>query len=204
MRVIVSMRMRSLLCCGISLVFCLASPWTADADQGQSNVEPLERTKPIGTWYGWEIMLADLGAAGAMAGGGVLTGNSSAFAFIPITGGLAYYTGGPIVHLAHGGGAAGSLVRRLLMPVGGLAVGGGLGALLDSGSRHGDCSEGCALIGLGLLGFGTGMVAAMVTDWVVAREPEKTVPRGAGLSEPSWTPVVVMAPKPSVGLVVRF
>ena len=90
------------------------------------------------------------------------------------------------------------------MPVGGLAVGAGLGALLDSGHpRHSDCN-GCAVWGLGLVGFGTGMLAAMVTDWVLAREPEKTVPRGVGLSEPSWTPVVVMAPRPSVGLVVRF
>lgn len=196
--------MRSMLCLGISLVFCLASPWKADADQNESTGERRERTKTSGNWYGWEIMLADLGAASAMVGGGVLTGKSGAFVFIPITGGLAYYTGGPLIHLTHANGAVGSLLRRLLLPVGGLALGAGVGALVDASQRRRDCGEGCGAFVLGLVGFGTGMLGAMVTDWVVAREPEKTVSGVVGRSEPSWTPVVVIAPRPNVGLVVRF
>jgi hypothetical protein len=158
-------------------------------------------------WYGWQIMLADFGVIAALAGGAALTSNSSAFAFVPITGGVGYFGGGPLVHVAHGNGerAVKSLMVRLVAPLGGASVGWGIGNLLDSAQHHrSDCAEGCARLALGIAGFGAGMLGAMVIDWVTAREPEPPATRSSA-GEPIWAPVFVLGSRTrGAGIAIHF
>ena len=102
----------------------------AHAEGEVARFEP-ENSQNRGDWYGWQILLADAGVVGLLVGGGYLTGHSSAFAFVPITGGVLYYSGGPLIHAAHRipGAATSSLLRRLFVPLAPAAVGAAIGAL---------------------------------------------------------------------------
>ncbi len=197
------MRSTSLL-----LACCLAiSPNAARTAEPSSASPPSESVKTSGEWYGWQIMLTDLGVIGALLVGGVLTGNSSAFAFIPVIGGVAFYAGGPVVHAAHrnGSGAANSLWLRILVPIGGAALGVGIGALIDAGQRRSDCGEGCGKFVLSVAGFGAGMLGAMATDWVTAREPIRAEAPRAVAAKPAWSPTLVVTQHSAgAGIVLRF
>jgi len=159
-----------------------------------------------GTWYGWQILVTDLGALGLIAGGIALTSNSTSFVFIPVIGGVTYLADAPTIYGLHGDTSRipGSLLRRILLPAAGAGVGVGLGALVDSGSGRTDCSEGCAAIALGVVGFGIGVLSAMIVDWVSASEPDRAAPPVAATGE-TWAPVVVVGSRSqSVGLLMRF
>ncbi len=186
-------------------ICCLAIPPARAMAEDSVGARTPADVQPKGDWYGWQIMLADLGAITTLSVGGVLTGNSSSFAFIPITGGAAFYAGGPLVHVAHRNGQAAtkSLLLRLLVPIGGAALGVGAGALFDS--RHQDCSEGCAKIFLGIAGFGAGMLGAMGTDWVTAREPMPALRIASDAAAPSWAPTLAVTRQGAgVGMMFRF
>jgi hypothetical protein len=189
------------------LTCCLAMSPKAAMAEDSFPTQPTAEVKISRGWYGWQIMLADLGAISSLWVGGILTGNSRAFAFVPIAGGVGFYAGGPLVHAAHsnGGGAGKSLLLRFLIPVGGAALGVGIGALMDSGQRRSDCSEGCAKAFLGIAGFGAGMLGAMVTDWATAREPMRALPPASNASSTAWSPTLVVTRQSAgAGIVVRF
>lgn len=93
---------------------------------------------------------------------------------LPAVWAVAWVIGPAIIHaLNHNSYQSGvSLLRRLLLPVGGALVGGLLGAA--------SCKDECwdILIG-GVLGAGVGMVTAMFADWAYARvavEAPRVVP----------------------------
>lgn len=189
------------------LLFSLAVGLKAGAAEvSPARPSPAE-VHATGEWYGWQIMLADLGVIGALAGGGVLSSVSRDFAFIPIIGGVGYFAGGPLVHLGHGnpGGATKSLLLRLAVPFGAAALGVGVGALASKDTRSYECPRGCAVLLSATFGFGLGMLGAMVTDWVTASEPVRPGSRGSAASEPVWVPVLVLGSQGSGGgVVVRF
>jgi hypothetical protein len=161
----------------------------------------------IESWYGWQIMLADLGAIGALVGGGAATAESSGWAFIPIAGGAGYFAGGPLVHLAHGNGdrAAKSLLWRILAPTIGAAFGAGLAAGLTTGKPSGsECPRACGIELAAVFGFGAGMLPAMFIDWASAREALLVTPSSAD-GRLSWAPVLALGPRgKGAGVVVRF
>ena len=160
-----------------------------------------------GGWYGWQILLADLGAITTLSVGGALSSHSSSFAAFSVAGGVVFYAGGPLVHVAHHSGPAAvrSVLLRLLVPIGGAALGLGVGALIYSGQPRSDCSEGCAKSVLGIMGFGAGMLGAMATDWIIAREPIGALPGSSEATASSWTPTLVLTREGAgAGIVVRF
>lgn len=126
--------------------------------------------QPDGAWYGWQIALVDLAAAGAIVGGvKVMSGKSLDDArrvsapFLAV-GALTYLIGGPVIHgLHHNPGAATrSLLLRIVLPVGlgtlgGLAGGQGVGAAVGA-----------------VTGWGIGGATAMAIDWIAAFEPNRT------------------------------
>jgi hypothetical protein len=188
------------------LVLCLSlalGSIPARAEEISVPSEPQNRTS--GEWYGWQILLSDTAAIGLLVGGGFLTGNSSSFAFVPIAGGVLYYSGGPLIHVAHfvSGAARGSFLRRLLVPLVPAAVGVGIGAAVGSSSSNADCGKGCAAFLLGAGGFGLGMLGAMGYDWVTATEPAK--PSADALGDTGWTPMLAVGGRGlGVGLAMRF
>jgi hypothetical protein len=158
-----------------------------------------------GEWYGWQIMLADLGAIGLLAGGAALTSDSSAYAFVPIVGGVTYLADAPIVYAAHGDAARipWSLTRRILIPVALFGVGYGIGAATINSSE--DCPKSCAGGVVGTLGAGIGMLGAMIYDWATAREPDRAAATTKADSGLVWAPILVLGPRAQeIGVVVRF
>ncbi len=156
-------------------------------------------TPSAGTWYGWQIFLAD--AASATAFYLSVQGDSAAGATLA---GAGYLAGGPVIRLAHGDGpgAGASLVRRLLFPPAAGLVFGLVGAATSSGKGSEFCGEGCAVGILALVGAGAGAAAAMVYDWVTAREAPPPEPSA---TSPSLAPVVVATRRvTAVGLALRF
>jgi hypothetical protein len=123
-----------------------------------------------GTWYGWQIALVDVAAAGSIvAWTKVISGKSLADArqATPLlaSGALIYVLGGPIIHgaLHHNPAAGRSLILRLLLPLGAGLLGayaGGQGVGLAVGAMD---------------GFALGAVAAMAIDWTSARDPNPAV-----------------------------
>lgn len=190
----------------LPLICCLAiAPARAMAEDPVAARTSVD-VRPKGDWYGWQIMLADLGAISTVYVGGALAVDSSSFVFIPITGGLAFYAGGPLVHVAHGNGqsATKSFLLRLLVPIGGAALGVAAGALIDA-RHHSDCSEGCARVDLGVGGFGAGMLGAMATDWITAREPMPALRIAPEATAPSWAPTLAVTHQGAgVGMMFRF
>ena len=158
-----------------------------------------------GEWYGWQIMLTDLGAIGLLAGGAALTSDSSAYAFLPIVGGVTYLADAPIVYAAHGDAARipWSLTRRILIPVALFGVGYGIGAAAINSSE--DCSKSCAGALFGTIGAGIGMLGAMIYDWATAREPDRAAATTAAASGLVWAPILVLGPRgQEIGVVMRF
>jgi hypothetical protein len=158
-----------------------------------------------GEWYGWQIMLADLGAIGLLAGGAALTSDSSAYAFVPIVGGVAYLADAPIVYAAHGDAARipWTLTRRILIPVALFGVGYGIGAAAINSSE--DCSKSCAGAVFGTIGAGIGMLGAMIYDWATAREPDRAASPVGVAQGIVWAPILVLGPRgQEIGVVMRF
>ncbi len=123
-----------------------------------------------GTWYGWQIALVDVAAAGTIvAWTKVVSGKSSADAeqanSLLALGVLTYALGGPLIHALHHNPAVGrSLLLRLLLPLGA----GLIGAYALGGHGLG------AAVGV-FYGFALGGAAAMAIDWTSAREPSPAV-----------------------------
>ena len=168
-------------------------------------------TAPASTrnsWYGWQILLTDLASVGVFMGGAVNFRNQTASEMMVATSGFAYQFGGPAVHLAHHrpGGAGWSLLRRLVLPVGG----GLLGAVIAGRNDHSSGDEFPPAAAGALLGGLTGIAVAMGYDWVTARE-EVATPPPATLEDASsgagsrWAPVVAVGrDRASVGLALNF
>ncbi len=126
---------------------------------------PVPQTTPRRSWYGWQIILADLATVGCLAA----TGSEGCLA--------GYALGAPVIHGANGNlGRAGlSLALRVVLPV----VGAGIGAaaancseplprmttMLDGGTITTWSLCGLSEIGLGLM---VGAAAAIVVDGFVA------------------------------------
>lgn len=185
----------------------------APAARAESPEEPAPSSNPqpppmvAGRWYGWQIMIADVGALGLIAGGIALTSNSSAFAFIPITGAVVYVADAPLIYVAHGDASRlpGSLFCRILFPLAGAGLFFGLGAIVDAANGSKGCSEGCAAIALMEIGFGIGVLVAMVYDWITAREPDRADLQTPAVRGVVWAPVVALGPtSQTVGVVLRF
>lgn len=128
-----------------------------------------------GEWYGWQIALVDVAAAGSIVvWTKLISGKSLADArqATPLLalGGLTYLLGGPLVHgaLHHNLAAGRSLMLRLLLPVG-LGLLGGYAGGQGVGAAAGAVS-----------GFALGGAAAMAIDWITAREPNPAFSLGAG------------------------
>jgi hypothetical protein len=157
----------------LALLIALA-PLAARAD---------EAPPPPRRWFGWQTLLADVGAFGLAA---VLAENDGpgtvAFA--------AYCLGSPAIHLANGdpGGAGGSLALHLFLPAGGALA----GAAAASGCEKGwldfcqleAAAEG-ALIGLVL----TTLLDTAVLAWTPAHEEPRLTVRAAVTGERAWVGV---------------
>jgi hypothetical protein len=123
------------------------------------------------TWYGAPMLVVDVAALGVVFGG--VAADSEGLTTMGL---LAYSFGGPTVHLGHGnlGRSLGSFTLRLGLPIVGAFVGAGLE----------ECEEGEWLCGLAGAGAGilTGMVVAgLVDDILIAREPRAPSPPRARL-----------------------
>lgn len=136
--------------------------------------------------YRWQIAVVD--AAGlALAFSQNQTGTS--------LGGLAYALGGPVIHgmHGHGGRVLASMALRVGLPLA-LAIGGGeLGRQDCSGPDDYDC--GGANIGGALLGFGLGVVTAMVVDDALIARPVAIRKH----DDATWAPQIAVTPR-HVGL----
>jgi hypothetical protein len=140
-----------------------------------------------GRWYGWQIFLADAATVGMTVGLAYMDLSPGAVAGTC----LGSYLAGPVVvHLARGeeGAIFGSVVRRILFPLGGLA----LGALLASGDRDGGYIS-ASVIGAGY-GALVGTLTAMVWDWT-SHQPATSVassPGGTGGPATRWAPSIAL------------
>ncbi len=151
-----------------------------------------------GPWFGWQVMLVDVGATALIAGGGALTSTSSGFAVLPILGGVTYLGGGPLVHALHDdpGGSARSIALRVGVPIATGGIFAGLAALTASSETSDICyphsERTCAAIYGAAVGIGVGMIGAMVVDWITSSEPARTAAarddgeRPAGVERPRW------------------
>jgi hypothetical protein len=108
--------------------------------------------------------------------------------------------GGPIIHAVHGQGVrtGASLALRVGLPIA-LAVAGAKLAHHDCGPDDDDCDDGS--LGGAILGFGVGIVTAMVVDSaVIAGAVEVRKPTGA-----TWAPQIAVTPRHvGLGVVGRF
>ncbi len=141
--------------------------------------------------YRWQITAADI-ASIALAFSHSDTGLR--------LGGLTYALGGPIIHGVHGqGGRAGaSLVLRIGLPIA-LAVAGAELAHHHCSPDDDDCDDGS--LGGAVLGFGVGLVTAMVVDSAVIAGPVE-VRKHAGVT---WAPqITVTSRHAGLGVVGRF
>ncbi len=165
-------------------------PGTRPADEQASADEPYR-----GTWYGWQVFLADAASIGAFYVSAKV--DSVPLGIVALVG---YYGGGPIVRaLHHDDGAGWSLGRRLLLPAAGGLIGAALGRAMD---RNADCAEGCAALGVSLIGIGAGATVAMVYDWVATQESAPAVGRE---DSRTWAPVIVATRQmKSFGVALRF
>ena len=184
---------------------------------GTARAEPLaydERNAPQPPldWYGWQILLVDLASTAAIVGGSVAAQDGGTAIAIPIVGGAGYLAGGPLVHLAHGEGdrATRSALLRAFVPLGVGALGAGLGALSAGSGSNEICASkrACGAAFGALLGVSAGMLTAMVADWVTAASarPFSSPPQPSSLvpEARTWTPLVLVGPRTTVMLAVRF
>ncbi len=142
------------------------------------------QAEPEGS-YRWQVFAAD-GASLALLVSGSKTGAT--------VGAVGYLLAAPIVHMGHdeGGRAAASLALRVGLPIAGAF---GLAAALKHpcSADDDDCDDG-TLEGA-ILGFGLGMLAAMVIDTALIARPVKAKPAV------TWVPQVAVTPQ-QVGLSV--
>jgi hypothetical protein len=138
--------------------------WTSIA-AAPSDASPPRATR----WYGAYTLATDGAALGLALGGAALDRNGEALLAASVGG---YLLGGPIVHLAHGnpGRSLLSLGTRAGLPV----------VLAFAGVAVAGCGEGdgdfCGY-GQALLGFGVGMVGAVVIDAAaIARDEVEPTP----------------------------
>jgi hypothetical protein len=115
----------------LALTACAARPcFAADAPSSTPADAPAPATpRATSTWYGGEILLAELGS-GALIGLGGLTQGSASSGLLTL-GFLGHLASGPIVHGLHhasGGAIAGSILLRIGMPILGLLVGAAIGS----------------------------------------------------------------------------
>ncbi len=158
-----------------SLLLAVATPAHAGGPPGTIGPEvpaPAPATTTRVERYGKQIVLADLAWLGALyLVGSAEARNSNGDGGMPLTSLLAlgYFATGPIVHLRHGNktGAAKSLAARALLPVGGMLVGGMLAAGSADDGNGDDIDDSFAVLGGMMLGFGAGIVSAVVLDWTV-------------------------------------
>jgi hypothetical protein len=148
-----------------------------------------------GAHFGWQVALVDAGAIALIVGGGALTSTATGFAILPAIGGALYFAGGPLTHTLHHdqGGAWRSVLLRVGIPIASAGVTAGLSALMTSGGQSDVCyphdQRTCAALFGGLVGFGAGMIGAMVADWVTARAPEPKAPQSM-----AWTVLALPLP----------
>jgi hypothetical protein len=141
--------------------------------------------------YRWQVVAADVVSvvlAFSRSGTGIRLG------------GLTYVLGGPIIHAVHGQGArmGVSLALRVGLPIALALTGAGL-AHHDCSPDDDDCDNGS--LGGGILGFGVGIVTAMVVDSVVIAGAVK-VRKHTGAT---WAPQIAMTPQHvGLGVVGRF
>jgi hypothetical protein len=165
-----------------------------------------------GGWYGWQLMLVDLASTAAIVGGGVASQDGGPAVAIPIAGGVGYLAGGPLVHLAHGerDRAWRSTLLRAFLPLGAGALAAGVGALAAGSGSSDVCSSkrACGAALGGVVGFGAGMLAAMVADWWDAGSSRTFVsplqPSSRVAEAHAWLPLVVVGPRTTVTLAFRF
>jgi hypothetical protein len=147
-------------------------------------------------WYGWQTFIVDAASAGVLVA-------SAKANNVPglLAGTVGYFAGAPFVRTLHDDGGGLSLVRRLAFPFAGGLLGLGVGVLVDAGSNHHDCSEGCAAVALFGIGMGVGAAGAMAYDWFTARDRPPTEPAMAEV----WTPMLVATSRMrGVAFTLRF
>jgi hypothetical protein len=148
-------------------------------------------------WYGWQILLSDVGSltelavAETLASGSAPSGNRDAGVVVFALSVSQFVLGGAIVHASHRQWArAGlSIGERLLLPATGFV----LGLALAPPARGDEVSDAFPLAAMGLL---AGMAAAHVVDAaVLSTIPPPTSERApANAAGMAWMPVVLVAP----------
>lgn len=153
-------------------VLCLAprEVCAQDAPAATTQLTPpmeLERAPshtPGPSWYGWQTILADVGAFGVMALGGGLERP-----FVSFLGLAGYVVASPIVHLVHGNSwAIGSLLLRVAGPalvLGGIAVTFAGCPFFGNGECNGGSQAAGAFMAIGGLGL---IVATPIIDAILA------------------------------------
>ncbi len=204
--------------CALAASLALASAPRAHAQEHPPLAPPPPETpepaalagpEPVpGRWYGWQIALSDVAAAGSIAAASTASGPGQTGGSL-LSGGAAllYYGGGASIHFAHGrpGLAGRSFLMRLLLPPG-LGL---LGYFADGGGRPSGSETYFANGGGGLLaGLAFGTLLAVGIDWTTARETA-AVGRAAeaGTSDPplAWGPTLAVGRRAArVGLALRF
>lgn len=133
-----------------------------------------------GRWYGYQTLASDTAAFALMAGGAFLGNRMDSTALglaLGLPGAALYFAGAPLLRLDHGDGpgATHSLLRRVLFPVVGAAVAGGIAAVATAPGPSDVCDNrrACAALFVGSGGFAAGMIAAALVDALTAREPSR-------------------------------
>lgn len=164
------------LVAAVALAFALCAP-------GAPRAEDPAPPPQDGAWYGGQTLALDAGGFALIAAGalvGAETGATAPAVALAVTGWAVYFAGAPLVHAAHGGAATASVLRRLLLPLGGAVAVGGLAVLLTPSGSSDVCHDqrACAGAAGGTLGSAAGMVTAVVWDAVVAHEPRASAAAG--------------------------
>jgi|HubBroStandDraft_1064217.scaffolds.fasta_scaffold01458_5 hypothetical protein len=153
---------------------------SAPTTDGETTSPSRPTPKPVPTWYGWQILLADA-ASGTLMGAGV--GANSAVGFYV---GLGTYMllDGTIVHLAHGHGdrALRSLGLRAGLSIGTGLVGAVVGAVVavaQNGQSSGGCGPCLEAAEFGGAGFASGLFVATILDVALLAFEEPPVPSPA-------------------------
>lgn len=144
---------------------------------------------PVKRWYGYQIMLTDLGS--------IVLAAASSRQTLPL-GGLGFFAMPAVIHGVHHNTpmAIASPLLRLGLPVAGLLI----GASAENCSNRSSSDDGdfCGLEGA-VLGMGVGLLTAMIIDYAKAFEvrpaayaavtPAARKPRGVSLSSAGVAPI---------------
>jgi hypothetical protein len=155
-------------------VLVAAGPAGSPLPAGDPWVSLPEEAPPATHWYGWQTLLADLGAI--TLGVAALSQSDSRSLARPlgVASAALYLGGGPAIHFVHGQAAEG--IEDALLRLGAPVAGALIGAATASCPKTGDGS----LCGLdrAAIGFVAGVAAAAIVDAaVLAREPAGSQPR---------------------------